>query len=144
MDETDASAVEAAARECYEETMGLLGSLQDIIHLIQRSGKFVIPTTQGLEGTAAEYLVRIKWESDLPKRFENVYSYFLKCAEPHPYKIGYDYIPTCPDGYLEKTRLRWCGVENFTDNPKYWDTNDVRPEAVPSLYVASNILVGTH
>ena len=97
-EESDRTMRDGAARECYEESMGFLGSLVEIKSKlgqeIRSPGRFT-------------YLMRIEFDQNLPKTYYNVYQYFSRCTRPHPEKPGYNYLPSCPNGYFEKTEIDW-------------------------------------
>lgn len=52
----------------------------------------------------------MKYDALAPAYFRNVYKYFLRCAHPHPTKVGYMKPPSCPEGYFEKTDLMWISL----------------------------------
>ena len=97
---SDKSMLKGSAREAYEESMGFLGSLKEIETKLSENAVVKIP---GI----LVYLMEIPYDSKLPALYKNVYEYCMKASRPHPYKIGYQYIPTAPDGFFEKTEIRW-------------------------------------
>jgi hypothetical protein len=119
----DVSMLAGAAREGYEESMGFLGSLEEITSNL--SDKSVVR----MKGVYA-YLLLIEYNPNLPELYHNVHSYLSRCTRPHPRKTGYNYLPTCPNGYYEKVEIGWFSARslfNLTNNK--WDPKDgKRPE----------------
>jgi hypothetical protein len=106
MEDSDTSLKRASARECYEESMGFLGSLEDIYN--QLDDTFCLR----YEGVCA-YLLPINYDPHLPQIYRNVHEYLTKCAVSHPHKPGYEYLPTCPDGFFEKTAIGWFNTKQL-------------------------------
>lgn len=101
-DPRDASAADAAAREAYEESMGFLGSPGDLRELVNSS----IGIRTGPEGVL--YLAEVPYDDGLPTYFANVVGYLAACKRSTPTGTGLRRIvPTCPEGYLEKTSVAW-------------------------------------
>jgi 8-oxo-dGTP pyrophosphatase MutT (NUDIX family) len=122
MEVTDKSPLFGSAREAYEESMGFLGSLEEITSKLQDDLLLH-------QGTLYVYLMRIPYDPELPKTYKNVYEYFLRCATPHPRKKGHFYIPSCPEGYFEKTAVGWFPTKalNRLVSGKSWNAPGTPP-----------------
>ena len=107
----DKSAQAAASRECYEESMGMFGRVQDIYtsilnaQIVYRSKKAII------------YPMRVPFDPLLPKRYADVYGYFSKCMKET--RTQKPYIPTCPDGFLEKISVDYFSVNDIIKKRGY-------------------------
>jgi hypothetical protein len=99
-DPEDETPLVGAAREFYEETMGFFGNMTDIVKNLQNSKRVSVPG-------GYTYLLKIKFDPQLPLLFERVHRYFLQCAKMHRRKVGYMGIPSCPEGLFEKTDILW-------------------------------------
>jgi hypothetical protein len=101
----DKSAQDAAAREGYEESMGFLGKKNEIYERIINTNKVY------RSKKAIIYPIQIYYEPLLPKRFEDVYGYLNKCMRYT--KTKKPYIPSCPNGYLEKISVDYFTVDRI-------------------------------
>lgn len=126
---------EAAAREFWEETMGLLGNEETLLGMIKRDARpTVLPYSIGVM-----WLLPIPYDPELPTRFKNVHAYMMKCATPHPTKKGFNYIASCPDGWLEKTEMLWISARRlYAAAFGKWDSSwgpipKFRPELLTSV-----------
>ena len=100
---------EAGAREFWEETMGILGNEEELLGKVRGTAlPTMLPNSIGVM-----WLLPIKYDPDLPTRFENVYAYMMKCSTPHPTKKGFNYVASCPDGWLEKTAMMWISARRL-------------------------------
>lgn len=87
----------AAAKEAYEETMGLLGSLKSIkLHLYDE--------LMYRSPTGYTFLYPVPYDAKLPTYFKNVFDYFKKCGNKKNSKYV---IPSCKEGYFEKQNVKW-------------------------------------
>lgn len=129
----------AGAREMWEETMGLLGTQQDLLFRIRMSSQ---PVTFGPSG-GVMWLLPVAFDAQLPTRFANVVDYLSQCTRPHPRKQGFKYLPTCPDGWLEKTALMWISARrlkaaaNGRWNASWGEKPRFRPELLGSVRAAA-------
>jgi hypothetical protein len=101
----DATILDAASREAYEESMGLLGSQEDIKNAIATNGTLI----KSDDGKVCSYLLPIAYDETLPKRYSDVYRSMLRCAVPHARKKGHIHVPGCAsgEGLFEKTAVAW-------------------------------------
>lgn len=99
--------INASAREGYEESMGFLGSLNDMINLIKNRGKTLLIKSH----QAFICLLPIEFDIKLPVHFKNNFDYLNRCAVEHP-QLKYKYIPTC-EGYLEKSEVKWLSYDQL-------------------------------
>jgi len=88
-DQTDLTLYHGAARECYEESIGFLGSAEEILEKLLQTDKIYVTTTAVIFGLKVEYNV------NLPKTYQEVYNYCQKC------------ISRCPEGWFEKSAIAW-------------------------------------
>lgn len=94
-----------AAREAWEESMGLLGSMEEIREAVKKSGKIVRIYAAPNVQTGVVFLMPIPYQPDLPHLFARVYDYFKRCTVKS--ERGFDYIPSCLEGFYEKTEIQW-------------------------------------
>lgn len=99
----------AGAREMWEETMGMLGTQSEILSRLRTSAR---PVTFGAS-VGVTWLLPIAYDAELPKRFSNVVEYLSHCTRAHPSKKGFKFLPSCPDGWLEKTGLMWISARRL-------------------------------
>lgn len=92
---------DAAAREGYEELMGLLGSKEDIFDFIQDSIEVVYEN-------GVIYAFEIPFNLDLSWYFQNFYDYILKANIDQPY------------GFFEKQSIKWVSVEEIESSPGFY------------------------
>jgi hypothetical protein len=120
---SDSSMLVGSAREAYEESMGFLGTLEEITSKL--SDKSVVR----MKGVYA-YLLSVEYNSGLPKLYHDVHTYLSRCTRPHPHKIGYNYLPSCPDGYYEKVEIGWFSARSLYDliNGKWDPKCGTKPE----------------
>jgi hypothetical protein len=91
---------ETAIREGWEETAGFLGSKNNIKKLIKNNIKKISTKTY------TTYIVRIKYDKDLPKKFRE---HFKKMYNKDKSKI-------CKNGFYEKDMLKWIRVDKLKQN----------------------------
>lgn len=89
-----------AAREFYEETMGIFGTLTDVVEMLKKGKRYTVPG-------GYTYMIKMKYDKNVPILFERIHRYFLQCSKEHKRKKGYMGIPSCPDGLFEKTDVKW-------------------------------------
>jgi hypothetical protein len=86
----DNNIIYTAARECYEESMGLLGSIEDIYQQIHAVKGFDL-------GNGMVFPMEIPYDPDLPRTFKRVFEYGM---------TGLD-TKKIPEGWYEKNEVRW-------------------------------------
>lgn len=108
-----------AAVEFWEETMGLFYNSQQTFKMLTDQKGIKLAS-----GTYLEHLLRVEYNPFWVELFTNAYNYVLSCAVASKKKIGMMHIPSCPDGFTEKTEIKWISyadLKNAVDmsNPEY-------------------------
>ena len=93
------SGLNAAAREAYEESMGMLGSRSHIRQSISYLHRISLPSS----ARAAMYLMHIPLDPLLETRFDAVWNYVKACDERS----------SCPKGWLEKSAAAWIRADRL-------------------------------
>ena len=91
-----------AAVEFWEETMGLFYDSHQTFKMLTDQKGIKIAS-----GSYLEHLLRIEYNPFWVEIFKNAYNYVLSCAVPSSKKIGMMNIPSCPEGFTEKTEIKW-------------------------------------
>lgn len=94
----DLSLYHGAARECYEESMGFLGTQGEILERILRA-PFVLKESQVII-----FPMFIEYDSKLPQLYNRVYEYAQKC------------VKSCPEGWLEKLEIAWWSPQEILNS----------------------------
>jgi hypothetical protein len=115
-----------ASVEFWEETMGLFFTELEIYNLLKSKNDITLKS-----GPYVEHLLRIEYNPYWVTLFQNAYNYVLSCTAPHPTKIGYNIIPSCPEGYTEKTEIKWFSYNELETSMK--TVNELRPDLVNTL-----------
>lgn len=115
-----------AARGLWEESMGILGTLPDLTTNLKNGVVYRFTD-------AYIYLLPIPVDFNIPYRFYSVYDYFSGCMKPSKEKKGYNYIPTCPEGRLEKTAMKWFSLQEIQTEMKTPGKYRLRPEFISSF-----------
>lgn len=98
-----------AARECYEESMGLFGSADEIEQRL--SGKRSVHLDDG-----TVFLMRTEYDPRLPLYFGRFYAYAIQCANITS-KDARCCVSSCPEGHFEKSEVRWLTIEQMRTVP---------------------------
>jgi len=106
--EKNEKCIQTASRECFEETLGILGCNIYLAEQLSSSKSIFIE-----HKNAIIYLLKIDYNESIPLHYNRIYSYFTKCTIDHPKIIGLKKIANCPDGYYEKTELKWMSLVNL-------------------------------
>ena len=102
---TDTSDEDSASREAYEESMGFLGTQNEIKRLIEINKSYVF-RNRGI----VVFVVHIPYDSTLPRHYADVYTYIRK---------GITNFKTCRrTGYFEKTAIAWVTKNDILDYPE--------------------------
>lgn len=99
---------EAAAREFYQESMGFWGSQESIFQRLDDEKRVEL-------NSGFMYLIEIPYfpnedqanTTSLAAAYARVVQYFGVCAREQQPPRGFQEIPTCPNGWYEKTHIRW-------------------------------------
>lgn len=109
----------SAARECFEETMGILGCETTLKSLLtQNASKTLIPSMRSLI-----YILPIDYDENLPTHFNRIYNYLTKCMGEHSVWKGFKHISSCPEGYCEKIEMKWVSRNELTIATNNQDNN---------------------
>jgi len=127
VDASDASVRDAAAREAYEESMGLLGASPAAIaeRLSERRALDIWspprgPTDPG--GRGRVYLLRMQWPpgAQWEAAFDGVRAYVMRAVahairpEEHTASSSHPRQVAWPEGFMEKRRVRWVPLDDST------------------------------
>lgn len=98
---------DTAAREAYEESMGILGTTEQIRKRVERyrHQRIVLP-----DGAGAVYLVPYRY-FDTTDHFARIVRYLKPCMTATC--KGELKLPSCPSGHLEKTEIRWVSADEL-------------------------------
>lgn len=118
--DVDADELSAAARECYEETSGMLGSRAEIEHRLREAdARGVLERVRSPKGGVI-FLLQVPFDAALPVHFERAHDYAVEAGSRLPqaaHKIGGErgkggarrrkpgVFP--PKGYYEKKAIIW-------------------------------------
>ena len=119
-----------AATEFWEETMGLFYNKKIVFAMLKQQKNPIITS-----GNYYMHVLKIDYNPYWESLFNNAYNYVLSCATKHPSKIGYQYIPSCPEGFTEKTEIKWVPYNEIKKQVDTYSstTSEYRPEFVASL-----------
>lgn len=99
----------AANREFKEEIMGFYRD-DEIIPYMRDELRLTI---RGRDTTYL-YLVPFDYDPNLSNYFSNILSFFSKCTRGKN-MWGLPIIPSCPEGYLEKSEIAWFLLDDIRD-----------------------------
>lgn len=104
--------LDCAAREGYEESMGFMGSLEEMRKKVTPTDKdFVDAFTVPNENNHMMFVVKMYYNKYLPKMFRDVFEYITKCGTKIP--EGKIVVAGCPEGFIEKDELRWVSFDEL-------------------------------
>jgi hypothetical protein len=106
--EKNESRLNAAIREGFEETIGILGNQTKIRNLIKNRLYKKINLKKNVL-----YVVNIKFDKDLPKKFDNKYKTLYKFLKDSPKDIQRKFKP-----FLEKDTIVWMTKEDMIKHKK--------------------------
>ena len=95
----DSNIYQGASREAWEESMGFLGSQEELYHKLVQSDEMY---TEGSEGIT--FPLRIPFDNNIHYLYKNVYNYIRK---------GYP-IDLAPKGFYEKINIDWFSPIDIT------------------------------
>ena len=101
--------VRTAARECYEESMGFLGTEDDISRRLTYDLCITITKNHRLIGYI--FLMEIDYQENLPSQYGWVYQYMTQCMRRG--RDGVMEVPGCPDGLFEKDKMGYFTLERL-------------------------------
>lgn len=107
--ESGESVYQTAAREGFEESMGILGSYDEILERI--SGTSVYEYGNSIY---IPYEVDYDESSYWPEIYKRVYKYMSSCFQET--FLGTQTAPCCPEGYFEKTEIEWFQIDYLQQN----------------------------
>ena len=91
---------QGAAREAYEESMGALGTYEELLAEIDQKPYHLHGHRNGYS-----FLVYREYNPELTAFYKRAYDYVRK------------FTPNPPEGYLEKRAVRWFSAEEIISNP---------------------------
>lgn len=108
-EEVEESDQQTAAREWREETSGIYGCLPTYCGVLSSSPKIEISSDVVI------YLVCVPFSKDLPSFHNNQYRFYKRCMKPVPNRLIDipQYIPSCPEGFNEKSSLEWYTIHEI-------------------------------
>lgn len=112
---------ETAIREFDEESMRSIMTIEEITNKIKNDSFNVVVNNY------REYVVKIDYNEYIPQIYNRIRDKLDICMLDMNGKYQ---IPTCPNGFLEKSEMRW-----FTINDLKKEINNLRPVFKPTLYV---------
>jgi 8-oxo-dGTP pyrophosphatase MutT (NUDIX family) len=128
--------LDCAAREGYEESMGFFGGLDELRRKVTPGDRdFVDAFVAPGRSEHMVFAVKMYYNKYLPKTFEDVFKYIVKCADKLPQ--GKYVVKGCPEGFIEKDEIRWFGFTELHEMVKKGDDR-LRPYFVRCLEVMFN------
>lgn len=122
------SILETAIREFDEESMGVIMDINTLqIKLLDPHTFYVIINNY------VQYVVKIEYDETIPLFYNRIRNKLENCMK---YSTNYYYkIPTCPNGYLEKSKMKWFTLNDLKKNIKY-----LRKVFIPTLIQVIHII----
>ena len=108
--ENNETPAQTAAREGFEESMGILGSYDEILADISTS-----KTYDFAGGILIPYKIDYEEASYWPDIYKRVYKYSSACFKDT--FLGTKTAPCCPEGYFEKVEMEWFQHAYIERNP---------------------------
>lgn len=105
--EKNESSKQCAIRECYEESMGILGSSAEIKAKLEKTR---VEPLYDESNCSMTYFMKIPFDKTIETTFKNVYEYFKKCSY---IKGGTHVLPGCEHGFFEKSRVKWFSLKEL-------------------------------
>jgi hypothetical protein len=102
------SILNTAIREGFEETIGIIGDKKKIGSLIKNKLYKKIKINND-----ALYIIKIKYDKDLPKKFDNKYKTLCNFLKKSPKNIQNKF-----EIYIEKDKIKWVTKEQLLSNKK--------------------------
>jgi len=106
MSEADETLRAAAARECYEESMGLFGTQSELERVLNEQLSFSATGPSG----GRHYLLRVPLNDDVVQHFSRFYHYARCSAALHSLTL-----PHNDSGMFEKQAIRWVPLRAVAD-----------------------------
>lgn len=131
--EKNENVIECAAREGYEESMGFLGSREEIREKVNPKSKdFVGVFVHPERKEHMLFVVKMYYNKYMPKVFDDVFKYVTRCGKK--LDEGKYVIDGCPEGFMEKDEVRWFSFNELKDMVEREDKR-LRPFFVRCLEV---------
>jgi hypothetical protein len=121
----------SAATEFWEETMGLFFPKKEVFKMLKNQNSLVVKSD-----SYAEYFLQLTYNPYWAELYRNAHNYILSCAVPHPSKTGYMYIPSCPEGYVEKTEVIWISYDDLKAATETTTPTQYRPDFLKTMKIA--------
>ena len=105
--------IDTASREFYEGTMGSFYSLCEMKDLLINCTVFYNEKYK-----YHQFLLNRDLSNDKVNTYNKVRSYLNSCMKiiPQNENIYYQKLPCCPDGYVEKSEIRWFELNDIINN----------------------------
>ncbi len=133
-DVEDGNHIHTASREFYEETMGSICSLCEMKDLLINS-----KVLYNEKYKYHQFILEMNISEDKINTYNKIRSYLNSCMQliPSNDNTYYQKLACCPDGYVEKSELKWFELNDILSNHKMF-----RREFVNSLLkiLKSNLL----
>jgi len=112
-DKEDSNYIDTASREFYEETMGSLFSINEMKNKLLTSTVFYNERYK-----YHQFLLKCDISDEKIETFNKIRSYLNSCMKivPQDKQVYYLKLPCCPDGYVEKSEIRWFDLNEILSN----------------------------
>ena len=112
-DSIDNNYIDTASREFYEETMGSLYSVCEMRNKLINCKVFYNEKYK-----YHQFLLEDTISEDKINTFNKIRSYLTSCMRiiPQDKDIFYQKLPSCPDGYVEKSEIKWFELNEIISN----------------------------
>ena len=109
----DNNYIDTASREFYEETMGSFYTLCEMKDLLINC-----PVFYNEKYKYHQFLLKDDISDDKVNTYNKIRSYINSCMQliPQEGNIYYQKLPCCPDGYVEKSEIRWFELNDIITN----------------------------
>lgn len=131
--EKNESVIETAIREFDEESMSAILDIDTLKEKINDKNTFNVNINN-----YTEYVIKIEYNKTIPlvynriiQKLDDCMCYTSKDTKKYKYQIK-----SCPDGYLEKSEMKWFNLMDLKKNIK-----NLRKEFIPTITKIINILL---
>ena len=112
-DKEDTNYIDTASREFYEETMGSLYSINEMKNKLLNTTVFFNERYK-----YHQFLLKEDISDEKIETFNKMRSYLNSCMKmvTQDKEVYYLKLPCCPDGYVEKSEIRWFDLNEILSN----------------------------
>lgn len=109
----DNNYIDTASREFYEETMGSMYSICQMRNKLINCKVFYNEKYK-----YHQFLLEENISDDIVNSYNKIRSYLSSCMKiiPQNKDIFYQKLPSCPDGYVEKSEIKWFELSEIISN----------------------------